>query len=110
LQDAKAWQWPPSLMFGIKADRRPGKVTALDVLLAEGLRLYEDSLCSGCGVPARWAWDVGNARYFEIDPDSPQCQVCELLETPAAEGDRREPGEKVRVINHLIEVEGVSGG
>jgi hypothetical protein len=95
-------------MFGIGHKRRPGRITKLDVLLADALRMYEDSLCSGCGTPTMWAWDIRSSLYMELDPDAPQCQVCELIETRQRDPDPDKqpvPGEKMRVLNHLFEDE-----
>lgn len=104
MQDAKAHLQPPSLFFGIKPKRKTLVYTPLDVVLADALRLYDDSLCSGCHLPARWVWDPPNARYFELDPDAPQCVVCELLEAPPEqENDKLEPGEKRRVLNTMFD-------
>lgn len=91
-------------MFGIGHKRKPGRITKLDVVLADALRIYDDSLCSGCHLPTRWVWDVANSRYFQLDPNAPQCVVCELLETPPEqENDKIEPGEKRRVLNTMFD-------
>lgn len=105
MQDAKEWRWQPSLVFGIKPNRKPGRVTKLDVLLADALRMYEDSLCAGCGVPAMWAWDLRFARYFVLDTEAPLCNVCALRETPLEGGDQPDPGEKLRVLNNMFDDE-----
>jgi hypothetical protein len=88
------------LVFGIKPRRRPGKVTPLDVLLADGLRLYQDSLCPDCHVPIVWAWDITNHEYFALDDDPPSCGACQLLETAAKDPAMKpEAGEKRRLLN-----------
>lgn len=93
-------------MFGIGHKRKPGRITELDVLLADAVRMYEDSLCPGCGLPAHWVWDVDrdHAKTFQLDPHAPQCAACELLEAPPeSDEDKLEPGEKRRVLNTMFD-------
>lgn len=96
-------------MFGIGHKRRPGKITKLDVLLADALRMYEDSLCKGCGTPTAWAWDLRGGQYFALDPESPICAVCELLESRQRDPEETpQAGQKTRVINRHFDAEGGS--
>lgn len=100
------------MWFGIKPNRRPGRFTALDVLLADGLSLYEAGLCTGCGFPAVWVYDPVSARHFRHDPTEVTCAVCALLEGGVSDdpGYRPEPGEKQHIQNMMFDDDGPLGG
>lgn len=101
-------------MFGIKLNRRPGKVTELDVMLAEALRLYEDSLCPDCRQSIKWAWDIRTSEYYWLDTET-GCNVCELFERANKHisenpSDAPEPGTKRHVVNRIPEFQEVIAG
>lgn len=59
--------------------RRPQHWTRKDIVLAEAYSLYQNSLCSGCGMPAIHSYDGRNAGEFELKDDA-QCLGCEQRE------------------------------
>lgn len=63
------------------------------------LRLYEDSLCSGCNQPGTLAFDQFNAGEFEACDDL-TCLGCEALERMREEA-RPSPGMKIYLRNHI---------
>lgn len=75
--------------------RRPQHWSRKDIVLAEALRLYQDGLCSGCGMPAIHAYDERNSGEFVLRDDA-QCLACEQREQDES---KTPPGVKKYIKN-----------
>lgn len=82
---ARAWGWPVTVLLGFRA--QDGMVNQRDRFMAIALQQYEDSLCSGCGLPHSMTRGDDNVGRFECRDDA-ICHGCETKESFAADKNR----------------------
>lgn len=74
--------------------------TKRDRVLLRAFRIYEDSLCSGCGQSSIHSLEVANTREYRTD--SAICLGCNVRETyQENHGDQKIKGLKVYVVNSM---------
>lgn len=92
----------PGVLFGIDVERDPGRLSEVDVVLIEALRLYENGLCPDCRQPAMWTMNPRLERYFYLAEDQPVCAHCAMVESERAEDPKGKlRGQKVAIDNHV---------
>jgi hypothetical protein len=91
MRAARDFGWPPLVYWGKR------KIGWKNLLAAEALRMYEDSLCGKCGQSGFHALnsDPANPDVYEVDADA-QCLGCEQLEQ-YSDADAF-PGTKLRIV------------
>ncbi|MFF5791135.1 hypothetical protein ACFY5D_03710 [Paeniglutamicibacter sp. NPDC012692] len=94
---ARAWRWPITVLLGYRA--QDGMVNQRDRFMAIALQAYEDSLCSGCGLPHSMTRGDANVGRFEVQDDV-TCHGCEANESYVADKNRTTyPGQKVYLVD-----------
>lgn len=96
MQAARDWGYPPLGPWKVKDRYHPRAFLAI-----EALRVYESSLCRGCGQSALLTHDPFNTPHFGVEESV--CVGCEHLEG-LAKLDKPEdvwPGTKRFVVNRM---------
>lgn len=94
---ARAWGWPITVLLGYRA--QDGLVNQRDRFMAIALQQYEDSLCSGCGLPHSMTRGDANVGRMEIHDDG-ICHGCEASESYGADKNRTTfPGQKTYFVD-----------
>ena len=75
---------------------RLGRVSDMDILLAQALHSYESGLCKGCGLPLGQSTS-GTAHPMDFRLDSVTCEGCVLMKSEAASDP--DPGELIFIQN-----------
>ena len=71
-------------------------------MLLEALRLYEASLCSGCGQSGIHAHDIANTPMYELGEVT--CRGCEILDNARSGDAKQVAGEKLYIENYMDEM------
>ena len=78
--------------------KKLGKITDVDRMMALALTAYEDTLCSGCGLPHSKTRGDQNVGRYELRDDG-ICHGCEVLEAAKTDKNRNTfPGQKLYLV------------
>lgn len=90
---ARAWGWPITVLLGYRA--QDGMINQRDRYMAIALQAYEDSVCSGCGLPHSMTRGDENVGRIEWKDDA-ICHGCEAKEELSSDKNRTPyPGQLV---------------